>query len=126
VLIENTVEYHRKMSHARAASLASRAAAYTPFISVIMRCGSRPVDFIERAVRSISAQTYGEFELILVRHHDLDLSPVLNAPHPRIRSVRVVECPGGNRSASMCAGLRAVRGDYFAVLDDDDWWFSNH
>ena len=40
--------------------------------------------------------------------------------------MKVVDCLGGGRSAALWAGLSAITGDYFAVLDDDDWLFSNH
>jgi hypothetical protein len=69
---------------------------------------------------------YGEFEVIFVRYTDLDLSPLLSEPHANVRSMKVVDCLGGGRSAALWAGLSAITGDYFAMLDDDDWLFSNH
>ncbi|MEO8368650.1 MAG: glycosyltransferase family A protein [Candidatus Solibacter sp.] len=126
ILLQNAVDYHEKMSERRAAGLRSARKSYSPLISVIVRCGCRGVEFVERAISSISRQTYGKFEVVLVRHQELDLSPLLNTRYPNIEAVRVIECSGGNRSASLWAGLGAVGGQYFAVLDDDDWWFSNH
>ena len=126
IMLENAVQYHRMMSSDRARILLGAEQVYSPFVSVVMRCGSRPIEYVERAVRSISRQTFGQFEVILVRHKELDLAPVVDTEFPRIRSFKVVDCAGGNRSASLWAGLQAVGGEYFSVLDDDDWWFSDH
>jgi hypothetical protein len=126
IMIDNAVKYHAAVSSARQSALCQAEAAYSPFVSVILRCGSRPIEYVERAVRSIAKQTFGHFEVILVRHRDLDVTRVVGSDHSRIRQFRVVDCPGGNRSASLWSGLQAVGGDYFAVLDDDDWWFSDH
>ncbi len=126
IMIENAVKYHLMASSDRARIRQSAEQAYSPFISVVLRCGSRAIEYVERAIQSISRQTFGEFEVVLVRHKELDLASVAGAQFPRIRSVKVVDCPGGNRSASLWAGLQALSGEYFAVLDDDDWWFSDH
>jgi hypothetical protein len=126
IMIDNAVKYHATVCSARESALRQAEAAYSPFISAIVRCGSRPIEYVERAVRSIASQTFGQFEVILVRHRELDVTRVVEAAFPRIRQFRVVDCPGGNRSASLWRGLQAVSGDYFAILDDDDWWFSGH
>jgi hypothetical protein len=126
IMLENAVQYHQKMSADRARILQSAEKVYLPSISVVLRCGSRPIEYVERAVRSIARQTFGQFEVVLVRHKELDLAPVLDTRFPRIRSFKVVDCAGGNRSVSLWAGLQGVSGEYFSVLDDDDWWFSDH
>jgi phosphoglycerol transferase len=126
VMVGNAVKYHETIQSGRQHLLVERERAYSPFVSVVMRCGSRSPAFVERAVESISRQTLGHFEVVLVRHKDIDLSPVVSRTFSRIRSFKVVDCPGGNRSASLWAGLQNLGGEYFAVLDDDDWWFSDH
>lgn len=126
VLLENAVEHHRLIDRKRKESIARARERYWPLISVIIRCGSRPVDFIQRAVGSLAQQTYGRFHVILVRHAEIDLTPIQTGAWPNIDSIEIVECPGGDCSTSLWAGLNAVQGDYFSVLDDDDWLFSNH
>lgn len=126
VLLANAVEHHRLIDRRRNDSIARARQRYWPLISVIIRCGSRSVDFVHRAVASLARQTYGRFHLILVRHQDIDLSSIQSQPWPNIESIEIVECPGGDCSTSLWAGLNAIQGDYFAVLDDDDWLFSNH
>jgi hypothetical protein len=126
VLLANAVEYHKKKSAKREASLEMARTEYNPLISVIIRCGSRPVETIRRAVDSISRQTYGRFEIIFVCYKEIDLSAFTSGPVSNVESVRIVDSLGGIRSTTLWAGLCAVRGEYFSVLDDDDWLFSNH
>ncbi|HLG96332.1 MAG TPA: glycosyltransferase family A protein [Bryobacteraceae bacterium] len=126
VMIKNAVEYHQDRCSDRQAARTTAEASYSPLISVIVRCGSRPLRYLERAVRSISQQTYGRFEVILVKHKEIDLTPFKTCDFPRIECFQTIACIGGNRSTSLWAGLNAVRGQYFCILDDDDWWFSNH
>jgi phosphoglycerol transferase len=125
ILLENTVAYHQRVSAQRQANLAI-AANHAPLISVIIRCGSRPIEVVRRAIESLARQSYGRFDVILVRHSQMDVSPVSSLSFPNIQSIRVVDSPAGKRSSSLCAGLAAVQGEYFSVLDDDDWHFSNH
>jgi hypothetical protein len=125
VLLENAVAFHQRASGQRAAKLAA-GAAHAPLISVIVRCGSRPVTMVRRAVESLARQTYGRFDVILVRHSAMDLAEIAGLALPNVESIRVIEAPAGHRSTSLWAGLAAVKGDYFSVLDDDDWLFSNH
>src|SRR6185295_18759767 len=47
VMIESAVKYHETLSNLRTARDAGHT--YTPFISVVLRCGSRPIEYLERA-----------------------------------------------------------------------------
>jgi hypothetical protein len=101
-----------------------------PEISVIIRCGSRPLAVLQRAVASVAAQTYAKVGLILVRFAEIegfsDWLETLKATG-RFSFVSELQAQGGGaRSASMWAGLRAVRSDAFCMLDDDDEWFKDH
>jgi len=125
-LLGNVVRYHRELSASRSAALRTAEEVYAPFISVVIRCGSRELKYVERAVAYIARQSYGRFEVIFVRHKELDLTALTASPPQRIASFRIVDCPGGNRSDSLWTGLNAVSGEYFCILDDDDWWFSDH
>ncbi|EYD75958.1 Glycosyltransferase involved in cell wall biogenesis-like protein [Rubellimicrobium mesophilum DSM 19309] len=82
--------------------------------------------FLAEAIASVRAQTFDDWELILVDDGSTDASPsiahAVAAQDPRIR---VVTHPGGeNRgmSASRNRGLAEARGDYVAFLDGDDVW----
>jgi hypothetical protein len=125
-LLANAVTYHEEVSAARTAAITEARQTYQPFVSVIMRCGGRPISAVNTALRTVLAQTYGRFEVVFVRYRDIDLTPLLQLRAPNLHSMRVVDCPGGGRSATLWAGLAAISGDYFSILDDDDWLFSNH
>ncbi len=123
VLLMSAAAHHQQVSTHRQNQL---AAAKAPLISIIMRCGGRSAEFVRRAIGSLSRQTYGRFDVILVRHSDADLGEISLLRPPNIESIHIVDSQPGFRSTSLCAGLAAVRGEYFAILDDDDWLFSNH
>lgn len=83
--------------------------------------------FIREAVDSVFAQSYAEWELLLVDDGSTDDSSAyargLSAKHPD--RVRYLEHPGHeNRgmSASRNHGLAHARGRYVALLDADDVW----
>ena len=116
---------------ARRARPSARPAAVPAMeVSAIIRCGSRPLALVQRAVASLAAQTHARIGLVLVQFAPIEgFEPWLEAVRAsgRFTQVQVVQAPGGGRrSAAWWAGLRAVRGDAFCVLDDDDELFHDH
>jgi hypothetical protein len=99
-------------------------------VSVIIRCGSRPLAILQRAVASLAAQSHPRIGVILVRFAEIEgFDTWLDATRAsgRFSFVREVQAPGGGlRSAAWWAGLRAVDSDAFCVLDDDDELFRDH
>lgn len=97
-----------------------------PTVSVIMPfldCAP----FLEEAIRSVSAQTYGDWELLLVDDGSSDGSEAVAASFARRdpARIRLLAHPGReNRGASAARnlGLRHARGRYVAFLDGDDVW----
>ena len=83
--------------------------------------------YLDEAIRSVFAQTYSNWELVLVDDGSTDASSGIAlgyaSQHPG--RVRYVEHPGHvNRgmSASRNAGVALARGEYIALLDADDLW----
>lgn len=97
-----------------------------PRIDVIVRVGGRSVDVVRRALKSIDAQRAGQFRVIFVRYRPLALEVLTSYPWKRITAIEQVDCIGGNRAATMAAGLKAVESPFFAMLDDDDFWLPHH
>jgi phosphoglycerol transferase len=99
-----------------------------PRVDVIMRIGSREVNVVERAVRSVAKQSYPNIGLILVKFRSIDgLQNLINEFEPSFSSVHVVEVPDdGTRSTALWAGLNATSGKYLCNLDDDDIIHSGH
>ena len=77
---------------------------------------------LERCVRSLSAQTYQNIEIILVNDgsldHSLEICRRLAGEDGRIR---VIDQPNGGISAARNAGLDMARGELIMFCDSDDW-----
>jgi glycosyltransferase involved in cell wall biosynthesis len=98
----------------------------TPLVSVvaIFLNGER---FLDEAIRSVIAQTYPHWELLLVDDGSSDGSSAIARGYAERESgrVRYLEHPGHRNlgmSASRNLGLREARGEYLALLDADDVW----
>lgn len=78
---------------------------------------------IERSVRSVLAQTYQNFEIIIVDDGSSDntFDVVKSFGDIRIRYMRHEKNLGG--SAARNTGIKAAKGGYIAFLDSDDEWF---
>lgn len=91
-----------------------------PTISVIVPV-YKAEKYIESCVSSILAQTYGDFELILVDDGSPDRSgescDALAATDTRIR---VIHKENGGAATARNAGLDAAKGDFIAFIDGDD------
>lgn len=76
---------------------------------------------IGRAISSVLAQTYRDFELIVVDDGSTDesLAIALSFPDPRIRVVRQ---RNAGVSAARNAGISEARNPYVCFLDADDEW----
>jgi len=92
-----------------------------PTVSVIIPTFNR-AHLVGRAIRSVLAQTYRDFELIVVDDgSDEDPQESVNSfDDPRIRYIRLPENRGS--SAAFNTGIGAARGEYLGFLADDDEW----
>ncbi len=96
-------------------------AATEPKISIIV-----PIYNVERYLRecldSILAQTFGDWECILVDDGSPDGCPQIcdeyAARDPRFR---VIHRANGGLSAARNSGLRVAQGKYIGFVDSDDW-----
>jgi glycosyltransferase involved in cell wall biosynthesis len=90
-----------------------------PQVSVILPVYNREV-CVERAVRSVLAQTYRSFELIVVDDGSTDgTRRVLDRFGA---AIRVVEQPHSGTYAARNHGARHARGELLAFADSDDAW----
>lgn len=91
-------------------------------ISVVMPCldGER---HIQAAIDSVLAQTFHDFELIVVDNGSTDRTPEIlrSIVDPRVRVLSLSD-RGVSRARNL--GLREARGDLVAFLDSDDTWSS--
>jgi glycosyltransferase involved in cell wall biosynthesis len=82
-------------------------------------------NFITRAVQSVLAQEYQDFELIIVNDGSTDnsLSVVSSINDTRIN---IINKTNGGVSSARNAGVDASNNDWICFLDADDYWYPNH
>jgi glycosyltransferase involved in cell wall biosynthesis len=95
--------------------------ATDPQVSVVIPTYNR-ADLLGRAIASVLAQTYSDFELFVVDDGSRDhtASVVERFGDPRIHLVRLPTNRG--QSAATNAGIACARGAWIAFLDSDDEW----
>ena len=77
---------------------------------------------LERCVRSLMAQTYGDIEILLVNDGSRDQSlAICQRLAQEDGRIRLIDKPNGGVSSARNAGLDAARGDYVMFCDSDDW-----
>lgn len=123
-MLESAVSYHEERQNERLKS--RKAMKIAPQISVVVRCGGRSLESVKRAVDSIRSQSCGQFTVILSKYSEIDLSEITNDLGGAIVRFKEVLVPAGNRFATLVAGLSMVNTKYFSILDDDDFWLSDH
>ena len=77
--------------------------------------------YIAFTIRSVLAQTYKNFEIIIVNDGSLDRSIEICQQFPDKR-IKIVQQQNKGVSAARNAGIVHAKGEYFAFLDGDDLW----
>ncbi len=92
-----------------------------PKVSVVIPTYNRP-EMVTRAVRSVLAQSYQNFEIIVVDDglEKRAEEEVQNIHDERILYIKNEKSLGGGGSRNVGIGLS--KGEYIAFLDDDDEW----
>jgi glycosyltransferase involved in cell wall biosynthesis len=95
-----------------------------PTFSVIVPTFNRGSSLLE-TIDSVRAQSYGDFELIIVDDGSTDdtAAVVSSVPDPRLRYVRQAN-GGGSRARN--TGIDTAQGRYIAFLDSDDKFQPSH
>lgn len=96
-----------------------------PLVSIIMPVRNR-AHVVGEAVDSVLAQTYGNFELIVIddSSEDGSVDIIRSFPDQRIRLIENMQWLGV--SAARNRGLKAARGEIIAYLDSDNTWFPDY
>lgn len=92
-----------------------------PLITVIVPV-YKVEKYLNRCVDSILAQTYTNFECILVDDGSPDNSPVICDEYAKKDNrVRVIHKVNGGVSSARNAGLDVAKGEWVCFVDSDDW-----
>ena len=103
------------------------SASGSPAVSVILPTYNR-ASFLRQAFASIEAQTFRDWELVIVDDGSTDNSRALVEGLPsslRDRS-RYAYQQNGGAYAARNTGLDLARGEYIAFFDSDDEWLPHH
>lgn len=95
----------------------------TPKVSVLMLTMDR-YQTIGRAIESVLAQSLEDWELIVVQDgNNQAVSSVIQEWEARDSRIRHVQrFKHGNIAEANNYGLRRTKGEFIAILDDDDYW----
>lgn len=94
---------------------------YTPLLSVIVPVYGAEA-YLDECLRSLTAQTYTNLEIILVDDGSPDGSGALcDAWAVQDARIRVLHQANAGPSAARNAGLAIARGEWLGFVDSDDW-----
>src|SRR5258706_4760157 len=82
--------------------------------------------FIAETLESVFAQSFTEFEVIIINDGSPDTEEFELAIMPYRERIRYLKQENLGASAARNTGLRAARGELIAFLDADDLWLPNY
>jgi len=93
----------------------------SPKVSVIIP-SYNTAQYIGETLDSVFAQTFDDFEVIVVNDGSPDTGELERVLGPYRDSIVYVTKKNGGLSSARNAGIRVARGQYVALLDSDDVW----
>jgi glycosyltransferase involved in cell wall biosynthesis len=88
-------------------------------VSVIIPTYNR-AEYVTQAIESVLAQTYTDYEIIVVDDGSTDNTKDVLSPY--IDRIRYIYQKNAGASAARNQGIKAAKGDWVAFLDSDDEW----
>ena len=92
-----------------------------PAVSVIVTA-YKAAPYIAEALDSILAQTFTDYEIIVVNDGSPDTRELENALAPYLSRIIYIKQENQGTGAARNTGIRAARGQFIAILDGDDLW----
>ena len=114
--------YHRWISHHSECYGHSPVLSYQPLFSVVIPVYNTVSDQLREAIDSVLAQSYRNFELILVDDHSSmeTVKPVLQSYESSEKVKVIYRTVNGNISVATNDGIQRCSGEYIAFMDCDD------
>ncbi len=105
--------------------------AGTPFLSIVTRTQGRRPHTLTEVLNCLAAQTDTDFEILIIGHRLDDANRIVvetaisDTPLWFRNKIQLIPVAEGNRTRPLNVGFAAARGDYIAVLDDDEAVFAH-
>jgi glycosyltransferase involved in cell wall biosynthesis len=96
----------------------------SPTVSIVIPT-YKHARFIEETLRSVFAQTFQDFEVIVINDGSPDDTGAVLKPWAESGRIRYFEQSNVGQSATRNRGIELARGEFLALLDDDDLWPSD-
>ena len=94
----------------------------TGLVSIITPCYNG-AQYISQTIDSVLAQTYGDWEMIIVDDGSKDNSAqIVRAYMEKDSRIKFLQQPNAGSAAARNNGIRNAQGQYIALLDADDLW----
>jgi len=101
------------------------SATRTARVSVIIPC-YKTARYVADALGSVFAQTYHDFEVVLVNDGSPDTPELEKAIAPWRETITYVHTENCGLAGARNNGIRAAKGELIALLDSDDIWEPNY
>jgi glycosyltransferase involved in cell wall biosynthesis len=97
----------------------------TPKVSVIIP-SYKTADLIAACLESVFAQTYSDFEAVVVNDGSPDTPELERVLEPYIKRIVYIKQENKRCAGARNQGIRQARGEFVAFLDSDDTWMPDH
>src|SRR5262245_33441277 len=104
------------------AELLDSTSKQSPSVSVIIPAYNI-APFIAEALESVLAQTFTDYEIIVVNDGSPDTEELERVLAPYLSRIRYFKQENQGAGAARNAGLNVATGEYVAFLDGDDVWY---
>lgn len=92
-----------------------------PVVSIVIPTYNH-AQFVLATLESVWAQTFADYEVIVVNDGSPDNTAAVLEPLARTGRIRYIEQANGGQARARNTGIGLARGAFIALLDDDDLW----